>query len=837
MLCCIAALPQAMRKCDRSGFRRVDRHSNVCEHVNPPRGFEVSVPVTLLAASVVGARTHQDRQKIPCCRCGVCAGIMATDGAPPFESRAVDYFLVFAYNPADPAPAPTLVDQYPTKELPDFPVDSLWANFALPYVQMDSAPVIGSEPYSFVLTNPSGNYSYGTCVNVTGEGNVIKVLCVLSHHEFLIPLCESFLAQLTSIMTFRVLPVPIERIIQTFVSDTPVPGPGEKLLVGFGKATEEDTKYHALKPLAYDRVSMMGLPPSSDKNFEVLFGGVNFDNILLLVNVLLLEGKLIIHSRHMERIVPTAEALLTLLYPFTWAGVYVPLMPGGAKYLEMLNEGIPVPFVVGMHSVAYASLLASGSATFGAHVLHIDENRIECPEEGVQAFLPTSYWMQTKKNWAGIIPSELMVKTCQLRHGHLSSKDLYLPDDCCVGNFDSWTRIAGQSQTPTFSPKSARRPSRAKSLWGKVAKLAVAQPSENAVLERSRRLSQLHSSVLPDPNKVVNTDALKRALSQALGIMICKVDPSSTAAAAVSPTNAASPTTWVDYARCVMLELFLKLFLNYDWFYQHVDKTTTDGETIGFDRDRFLETVPDAHRSFFHAFLDTNAWHVFLANMDPVFLHAVERFKDHNNFYGVSCLPRVGPHPRIRVIDTPEWWRPFIRPEESSRHPVVRGGVPTAADLPSRSFVYSRGVFPTLDRSLYARRSKTPRVLRRYDERTQTCRRPSMLAVAQTVRLLMKTRKAFILPPEPAFVAPDPEEEYAASPLVPVPVEPSARQHQFMRRADLKSAVKMMMVTSGFQTSAKTRVGSPSDALSVSMDEDPVRNLVDELYRVRNPVV
>ena len=56
-------------------------------------------------------------------------------------------------------------------------------------------------------------------------------------------------------------------------------------------------------------------------------------------------------------------------------------MPGGDKYLEMLNEGIPVPFVVGMHSVAYTSLLASGPAVFGAHVLHLDENRIERPDE------------------------------------------------------------------------------------------------------------------------------------------------------------------------------------------------------------------------------------------------------------------------------------------------------------------------------------------------------------------------------------------------------------------------------------------------------------------------
>ena len=159
-------------------------------------------------------------------------------------------------------------------------------------------------------------------------------------------------------------------------------------------------------------------------------------------------------------------------------------------------------------------------------------------------------------------------------------------------------------------------------------------------------------------------------------------------------------------------------------------------------------------------------------------------------------------------------------------------------DLPLGSFVYSRGVFPALDRSLYARQSTTPRVRRQGDERTWTCRRPSMLAVAQTVRLLMKTRKALALPPEPALVAPDPEEEYESSPLVPVPMEASVSQHRFMRQADLTSAVKMMMVTSGFQMSAKkkTQVGSPSDALSVSMEEDPVRNLVDELYRVRNPV-
>jgi DENN (AEX-3) domain len=61
---------------------------------------------------------------------------------------------------------------------------------------------------------------------------------------------------------------------------------------------------------------------------------------------LLQETRVALVSKHYALLGPVAEALLSLLFPFHWQGMYLPIMP--YNMLEILDA--PVPYLVGLHS-------------------------------------------------------------------------------------------------------------------------------------------------------------------------------------------------------------------------------------------------------------------------------------------------------------------------------------------------------------------------------------------------------------------------------------------------------------------------------------------------------
>ena len=124
-----------------------------------------------------------------------------------------------------------------------------------------------------------------------------------------------------------------------------------------------------------------------------------------------------------------------------------------------------------------------------------------------------------------------------------------------------------------------------------------------------------------------------------------------------------------------------------------------------------------------------------------------------------------------------------------------------------------------------------------------------MHAVAQTVRLMMKTRPVFATSRKADEAAPDPSDVNVGAKGGTLTMDEllqrkgysTGRYDSFIRNADLKSAVKMMMVSSGYNANSPCRSGrynkdisSPSEFIEGDNQPDPVRRLVDELYRVRN---
>lgn len=120
------------------------------------------------------------------------------------------------------------------------------------------------------------------------------------------------------------------------VCEVPLPPPG-KIQVKFGFTVED--KWIIERPPGNQL-------PLSNFSYLPLFTCLSVSNVLVLMGCLLQETRVALVSKHYALIGPVSEALLSLLFPFHWQGMYLPILP--YSMLEILDA--PVPYLVGLHS-------------------------------------------------------------------------------------------------------------------------------------------------------------------------------------------------------------------------------------------------------------------------------------------------------------------------------------------------------------------------------------------------------------------------------------------------------------------------------------------------------
>ena len=127
--------------------------------------------------------------------------------------------------------------------------------------------------FIFVLTRMDALHMFGSCLRFyervgTAEEETLgkalykpKVLCLLSHWPFF-GIYQSFLRELYKVVEARVYPLPIERYICNFVSETPLPAPGEKIKLPLSGSRS----WFGLATLSYERPSgrLQGFPAMFD---------------------------------------------------------------------------------------------------------------------------------------------------------------------------------------------------------------------------------------------------------------------------------------------------------------------------------------------------------------------------------------------------------------------------------------------------------------------------------------------------------------------------------------------------------------------------------------------
>jgi len=272
---------------------------------------------------------------------------------------------------------PTVIDRYPetaygepggVNSSGDLPAHL--ATFVFPEGLRPRPKHLVPKMFSFVLTEDTGTRVYGAALHIYdesmpihafadavaeeleegqelpawlqgggGEGSVDcvyfpKCLVLLSHYPFH-DLFRTLLKHIY-LISLSEAPLPLERFIQNVVTECPLPPQGKI-----------EVRYH----LTGDTALTISRPPPNAlpmarMGFRGLFSALSTGNIMTVIGILLQEGRIALCSKSYALLTPVSEALISLLFPFVYQGINIPVLP--YSLLDVLDA--PVPFLVGLNS-------------------------------------------------------------------------------------------------------------------------------------------------------------------------------------------------------------------------------------------------------------------------------------------------------------------------------------------------------------------------------------------------------------------------------------------------------------------------------------------------------
>ncbi|XP_049423011.1 DENN domain-containing protein 5B-like isoform X2 [Epinephelus fuscoguttatus] len=195
---------------------------------------------------------------------------------------------------------------------------------------------------------------------------VSKALCLITPMPFM-HACRSFLSQLHRAVTAAMAPpLPLESYVHNILYEVPLPAPGRSL------------KFHGVyEPIVCQRPGL-GELQLADFPLAEAFSLLGVENLVQVFTCTLLEMQILLYSQDYQRLMTVAEGITTLLFPFQWQHVYVPILP--ASLLHFLDA--PVPYLMGLQSKegtdrSKLELPQEANLCF----VDIDNHYIELPED------------------------------------------------------------------------------------------------------------------------------------------------------------------------------------------------------------------------------------------------------------------------------------------------------------------------------------------------------------------------------------------------------------------------------------------------------------------------
>lgn len=164
----------------------------------------------------------------------------------------------------------------------------------------------------------------------------------------------------------------LESYVYNLLYNVPVPLPGKSLK--FFIPNDEPAKLPL--ELVILGPNLSNDLPLLDYSIKDVFTWLGPDCLLQLFTCVLLENQVLLRSTDFHKLVVVAECITSLLFPFTWQHVYVPILP--ASLHHFLDA--PVPFIMGLTTKSEGTNFKVASEANLCYV-DIDKQTSQFPEE------------------------------------------------------------------------------------------------------------------------------------------------------------------------------------------------------------------------------------------------------------------------------------------------------------------------------------------------------------------------------------------------------------------------------------------------------------------------
>lgn len=229
-----------------------------------------------------------------------------------------------------------------------------------------ASAAVSSHPTPTHSSEPDSTSLYSYCLLPPNRRPPIyasKCLCLLSTYPFL----RQFRDFLTCFYrrSLTPSPIPLERVIANFMQEVPLPPIGQV----------------KVQYLLGDMCITFARPPSNNpfgfRPFPVrfLFQLLDFAHVMLLFECLLAEKRILLVSHSLSSLTVVSETLLSLMYPFVWQHVLIPLLP--KSLIDFLHA--PFPFIIGMHASYIDTASLHGDILDDLVIVDLDRNHVDLP--------------------------------------------------------------------------------------------------------------------------------------------------------------------------------------------------------------------------------------------------------------------------------------------------------------------------------------------------------------------------------------------------------------------------------------------------------------------------
>lgn len=272
--------------------------------------------------------------------------------------------------------------------------------------------VIDEEDEATASVSGIGGAKFQAVITGSTSGGGSGSNSIISHHSVMYaPKCLVLISRLDYGDTFKNclgtiytvyienLPYALENLIGNILGCIQVPQPGgPQVRFSIGAGDKQ-----SLQP-----PQSPSLPVTGTAVYFV-FKQLGIKNVLILLCAVMTENKILFHSKSYSHLTESCKALVSLMYPFRYTHVYIPILP--APLTEVLST--PTPFIMGIHS----SLVSEITDLLDVIVVDLDGGMVTIPESlsPPVPILPSPLWEQTQ---------ELLT---MILFPHLSQADLAFP--------------------------------------------------------------------------------------------------------------------------------------------------------------------------------------------------------------------------------------------------------------------------------------------------------------------------------------------------------------------------------------------------------------------------